>query len=81
VRSISKFGLSQVVATFDDDTDIYDARQFIIERLVSVDLPDGIDRPQLGPISPVLERFSITFCDLQILIGRLMNSELFMIGL
>ena len=37
VRSISKFGLSQVVATFDDDTDIYDARQFIIERLVSVD--------------------------------------------
>ncbi|MCP4253680.1 MAG: efflux RND transporter permease subunit, partial [Candidatus Scalindua sp.] len=51
VRSISKFGLSQVVATFDDDTNIYDARQFIIERLVSVDLPDGIDRPQLGPIS------------------------------
>ncbi|MCP4413891.1 MAG: efflux RND transporter permease subunit, partial [Gammaproteobacteria bacterium] len=51
VRSISKFGLSQVVATFDDDTDIYDARQFVIERLVSVDLPDGIERPQLGPIS------------------------------
>jgi heavy metal efflux system protein len=51
VRSISKFGLSQVVATFDDNTSIYDARQFIIERLISVDLPDGIDRPQLGPIS------------------------------
>jgi len=51
VRSISKFGLSQVVATFDDNTNIYDARQFIIERLISVDLPEGIDRPQLGPIS------------------------------
>ncbi|MBT3880092.1 MAG: efflux RND transporter permease subunit [Candidatus Scalindua sp.] len=51
VRSISKFGLSQVVATFDDNTDIYDARQFIIERLISVDLPEEIDRPQLGPIS------------------------------
>jgi cobalt-zinc-cadmium resistance protein CzcA len=51
VRSISKFGLSQVVATFDDNTNIYDARQFILERLISVDLPEGIDRPQLGPIS------------------------------
>ncbi len=51
VRSISKFGLSQVVATFDDGTHIYDARQFILERLGSVKLPDGIDRPQLGPMS------------------------------
>lgn len=51
VRSISKFGLSQVVATFDDSANIYDARQFILERIGSVDLPDGIDRPQLGPIA------------------------------
>ncbi len=51
VRSISKFGLSQVVATFDDETNIYDARQFILERLGSVELPDGIERPQMGPIS------------------------------
>ncbi len=51
VRSISKFGLSQVVATFDDQTHIYDARQFILERLGSVNLPDGIERPQLGPMS------------------------------
>lgn len=51
VRSISKFGLSQVVVTFDDNTDIYDARQFIMERLQSVDLPQGIERPSLGPIS------------------------------
>jgi len=51
VRSISKFGFSQVVATFDDETDIYDARQFIMERLASFELPEGIERPQLGPIS------------------------------
>jgi cobalt-zinc-cadmium resistance protein CzcA len=51
VRSISKFGLSQVVAVFDDDTDVYDARQFIMERLNTVELPEGIERPQLGPIS------------------------------
>lgn len=51
VRSISKFGLSQVVATFDDATELYDARQFIMERVSSVELPDGIERPQLGPIS------------------------------
>ncbi|MCB1322027.1 MAG: efflux RND transporter permease subunit, partial [Leptospiraceae bacterium] len=51
VRSVSKFGFSQIVATFDDNTHIYDARQLIMERLGSVILPDGIERPQLGPIS------------------------------
>lgn len=51
VRSISKFGLSQVVAVFSDDTNIYAARQFISERLTSVELPDGIAPPQLGPVS------------------------------
>lgn len=51
VRSVSKFGFSQVVATFDDDTSVYDARQFIMERLATVDLPEDIDPPQLGPIA------------------------------
>ncbi|GMW00575.1 MAG: hypothetical protein AMXMBFR84_17120 [Candidatus Hydrogenedentota bacterium] len=51
VRSVSKFGLSQVVAVFTDDTDIYDARQFILERLGTVELPEGIEPPSLGPIS------------------------------
>jgi heavy metal efflux system protein len=51
VRSISKFGLSQVVATFDDQTGIYRARQLVTERLQSVELPPGIERPQLGPIA------------------------------
>ncbi len=51
LRSISKFGLSQVVATFADGTDVYFARQVIAERLASVELPPGLDRPQLGPIA------------------------------
>ncbi len=51
VRSISKFGLSQVVATFDDATSIFRARQLVTERLQTVKLPAGIERPQLGPIA------------------------------
>jgi len=51
VRSISKFGFSQVVATFDDGTSIYDARQLILERLGTVRLPEGIEPPSLGPIA------------------------------
>ncbi|MEE4271807.1 MAG: efflux RND transporter permease subunit, partial [Thermoanaerobaculales bacterium] len=51
VRSVSKFGLSQVVATFDDDTEITTARQFISERLLNVELPEGVGTPQMGPIS------------------------------
>lgn len=51
VRSISKFGLSQVVATFDDVTRIYDARQLVLERISGVELPEGINRPQMGPIA------------------------------
>src|SRR3954454_8082714 len=33
VRSVSKFGFSQVVAIFDDGTDVYFARQQLTERL------------------------------------------------
>ena len=51
VRSVSKFGLSQVVATFEDGTSIFLARQLITERLQGVALPEGIARPELGPIS------------------------------
>ncbi len=51
VRSISKYGLAQVTLIFEDDLDIYLARQQTAERLLAVELPDGIDAPQLGPIS------------------------------
>jgi len=51
MRSISKFGLSQVVVLFEDEVDIYFARQLINERLSTVELPVGIERPQMGPVS------------------------------
>ncbi len=51
VRSVSKFGLSQVVATFDDDTSVFQARQLIMERLQTVELPAGVEHPELGPIA------------------------------
>ncbi len=51
LRSISKFGLSQVVVVFEDGTDIYFARQLINERLGTVELPEGIERPKMGPVS------------------------------
>lgn len=51
VRSISKFGLSQVTVTFEDGTDIYFARQLINERLTTIELPEGIERPEMGPVA------------------------------
>lgn len=51
VRSVSKFGLSQVVVTFEDGTDIYFARQLVNERLGTVELPAGIERPTMGPVA------------------------------
>ncbi|MDR2346576.1 MAG: CusA/CzcA family heavy metal efflux RND transporter [Planctomycetaceae bacterium] len=51
MRSVSKFGFSQVVVVFNDSIDIYFARQLIGERLNTVELPDGIAKPEMGPIS------------------------------
>ena len=51
IRSISKFGLSQVVVYFEDGTDIYFARQVVNERLGTVQIPPGIERPKMGPVS------------------------------
>ncbi|MCP4155784.1 MAG: efflux RND transporter permease subunit, partial [bacterium] len=51
VRSISKFGLSQVTVIFDDDTDIYRARQLVMEKLQSVDLGGHLAKPELGPVA------------------------------
>ena len=51
VRSVSKFGYSQVTVTFEDSIGIYLARQVVAERLQSVELPAGIERPTLGPVA------------------------------
>ncbi len=49
-RSLSRYGLSQVTAVFEDGTDIYFARNLINERLPQVagQLPANI-KPALGP--------------------------------
>jgi cobalt-zinc-cadmium resistance protein CzcA len=51
VRSISKFGLSQVTVTFEEGVNVYFARQLIMERLQTVELPDGIPKPEMGPVA------------------------------
>jgi cobalt-zinc-cadmium resistance protein CzcA len=52
VRSITRYGLSQVTVVFEDDSDIYRARQLISERLQSISnqLPKFV-KPILGPVS------------------------------
>lgn len=51
-RSVSRYGLSQITAIFEDGTDIYFARQLINEKLANVKskLPANLI-PELGPIS------------------------------
>jgi cobalt-zinc-cadmium resistance protein CzcA len=53
IRSVSLFGLSYVSVYFEDDMDIYFARQLVNERLQEVGdrLPDGYGKPSMGPNS------------------------------
>ncbi len=55
LRSLSKFGLSQIRMTFEDGVDLYRTRQLVAERLQAVaeNLPPGLT-PQLAPISTAL---------------------------
>ena len=52
MRSLSRFGLSQITLQFTDKTDIYRARQLVTERLQSIadSLPPGLT-PKLIPIT------------------------------
>lgn len=49
VRSLSRFGLSQVTALFEDGTDLYRARQVVGERIATARLPERLGPPALGP--------------------------------
>jgi len=49
-RSISLYGLSDVILTFDEDTDDYFARQVVFQRLSEVAYPTGVT-PGLAPLS------------------------------
>ena len=52
MRSLNKSGLSIITLVFTDKTDLYFARQLVIERLIEVTprLPQGVT-PVLGPVS------------------------------
>jgi len=53
IRSISNFGISVVNVYFEDDVDIYFARQVVGERLQEAreQIPEGFGDPEMGPIS------------------------------
>lgn len=53
IRSFSRFGLSLVTIVFNDDTDVYWARQQISERLREVQplIPPGVGTPTLAPVT------------------------------
>jgi len=53
VRSLSRYGLSQVTVIFKEGTDIYWARQLVSERLSAAkeSLPPGLAEPQMGPVA------------------------------
>lgn len=59
-RSVTSFGLSQVIVTFEDGVDIYFARQQVAERLPEAEVPQGVT-PTLGPNdTPVGQIFQYT---------------------
>jgi len=49
-RSKTIFGLSNVNLTFNDKTNIYLARQLVLEKLKDAELPDGAE-PELAPMT------------------------------
>ena len=52
MRSVNRNSLSQIVLVFTEQTDIYFARQLVLERLIEVGarMPEGVT-PVLGPVS------------------------------
>ena len=49
MRSISLYGLSDVILTFEDNTDPYFARQQIFQRISDASLPTGVT-PSMAPL-------------------------------
>jgi cobalt-zinc-cadmium resistance protein CzcA len=51
LRSTSRGGLSAVTVVFADGTDVWFARQLVLERLRGVELPPSATTPELAPVS------------------------------
>jgi len=66
IKSTSAFGMAVIYVYFDDEVDIYFARQLVGERLASAmsELPDMHEPPALGPISTGLGQVFIYYLTL-----------------
>ena len=53
IRSVSKFGLSDITLVFEDDMGMYKPRQLVKEKLKSASekLPPGVGEPTMGPMT------------------------------
>ena len=53
IRSVSRYGLSAVTVVFEDQVDVYFARQLVAERLARAreEIPAGFGAPEMGPVS------------------------------
>ena len=53
MRSISRFGLSVITVVFDDEVNVWFARQLINEKLKEAEevIPTGVGTPELAPVS------------------------------
>ena len=50
-RSLSRYGISSVTAVFEDGVDVWRARQMVQERLAGLSFPQGVNAPELGPVT------------------------------
>jgi cobalt-zinc-cadmium resistance protein CzcA len=66
IKSTSAFGMSVVYVYFDDDIDMYFARQVVAERLSEAvsQLPNLPEKPKLGPISTGLGQIFIYYLEM-----------------
>ena len=67
IKSTSAFGMAVIYVYFEDDVDIYFARQLVAERLAGAmnDLPEMHDPPTLGPISTGLGQVFLYYLTLE----------------
>lgn len=67
VKSTSAFGMAVVYVYFEDNVDIYFARQIVAERLAKAteEIPESDERPILGPITTGLGQIFIYYLTLE----------------